>query len=665
MEWQDYPIVGSFNSQNISEIDSERSVNLFEYIDPNGKKPRSLISTAGLTNTELEFKDAIDGHRAAFVFNDIGYLVIGQHVYSWDSISPPVKLGSFGSSFTGYVGITANTYQVIFVDGQQGFIWDINANTFTEITDTSFPSKPVDVCYLDGFFVVINGDTNQFQLSMLNQGMVWGVAVDSFTASASTDLLTVASTDNYQTGVPVTVSNTDTGSAFATADIVNDWIVLTTASSNYITGSPIKFTGGSLPVTTPQIVAGTEYYAIMDSTTHIGIATSYANAIANTRIDITVTGSGTITAQLPDPLVSGTTYYAIRISGTTIKLATSYANAIVPTPIDLLSNGGPSNQIRSQGQLQLATVTSQPGTLVACRAMHRRIFFFSQNFTEVWENKGEGSNLPFRRNNALLMEVGTPSRWSVAVGFDRLFFLSQDQDGLGSVMQVDGTQGVPISSRALDFDLAAFAAEQLITVNDPAALLVKQNGLIFYRLNFTLGNHTYVYNVSLSEGQNNIWHEEEILNGDRHPAQTHMYLNGVNYYGSYDTPTLYINDPNNPTNDGESIKRMRIGRPVIDPTYKRRRIDRFHLDLLQGQVDNVPQNVAPIVFLSYSKDGGQTYGGRLTASMGKIGQRTFRTVWRKLGVTPRGQAFVPKIEFFNQVPFIILGAAWVFEVLPE
>jgi hypothetical protein len=51
--------------------------------------------------------------------------------------------------------------------------------------------------------------------------------------------------------------------------------------------------------------------------------------------------------------------------------------------------------------------------------------------------------------------------------------------------------------------------------------------------------------------------------------------------------------------------------------------------------------------------------------MGKIGERTHRTVWRKLGTTPRGQGFVPKIEFFNEIPFVILGAAWDFDVLPE
>jgi len=69
--------------------------------------------------------------------------------------------------------------------------------------------------------------------------------------------------------------------------------------------------------------------------------------------------------------------------------------------------------------------------------------------------------------------------------------------------------------------------------------------------------------------------------------------------------------------------------------------------------------------LSFSKDGGQTYGNVLFGNMGKLGQLTYRTLWRKLGTTPRGQGFVPKIEFFADIPFIMLGAAWAYEVLPE
>jgi hypothetical protein len=153
------------------------------------------------------------------------------------------------------------------------------------------------------------------------------------------------------------------------------------------------------------------------------------------------------------------------------------------------------------------------------------------------------------------------------------------------------------------------------------------------------------------------------------------------------------------TNDGELIRRMRISKPFVPPGYQRIRIDRLQLDLLQGNILANSQSVvqeldllteggdiletedgvdlllesgltlsnanALYVFMSISKDGGQTYGYKVRAPMGNVGQRTFRTVWRKLGTIPRGQAFVTKFEFFDDVPFIILGGAWSFEVMPE
>ena len=613
---KDYDLVGSYDNQRVSTINAERTVNLFEYLDPNGKRPKVLLSTAGLVNADLNFGAETGGARATFVFDDAIYQVYGSSVYRTTGTTGFLSTSLIGnlSTTAGYVGIDANTYQVIFVDGQQGWIWDINALTFTQITDTGFPAKPVDVCYLDGFFLVANGDTNTFQLSLINQGMVWSGATGTFTADAGTDVLTLSiSNANFATGVPITVSTTGT---------------------------------------------------------------------------------------LPSPLVAGTTYYVIRVGSSTtnpgtIKLATSYANAIANIPIDITLAGAPTNTILVSGQVQLGSITSHPGTIVACRTLHRRIFLFSQNFTEVWENAGLGTNLPFRRNNSLLMEVGTPALGSVSVGFDRMFFLSQDKDGLSGVMEVKGTESILVSNRALDFQLAQYAADPNAGVADARGILIKENGLIFYRLNFTLANHTYVLNVTMSTNEAPKWHEEEVLNGDRHPAETHAYFDGVNYYGSYNKPLFYIVDDQTPTNDGETIRRMRIGRQMSPEGYNRLRIDRFQVDLLQGALDidelidielaaedeetittessediilDQQINIGggqPTVFLTISKDGGQTYGNYLHATMGKIGERTHRTVWRKLGTTPRGQGFIPKIEFFNTIPFVVLGAAWDFEVLPE
>lgn len=618
---EDYDIVGSYNNQRTTEIDAERSVNVFEYIDFLGKKKKSLINTSGLIDPEFVFPGATGGARAQFVFNDVEYVVFGAGIYRVTTSNTISLIGSFAATTTGYVGVDANTFQIIFVDGLNGYIWDTLANTFTQITDSSFPAKPIDVCYLDGFFIVANGDTNTFQLSSYNQGLVWGPAQNTFTADTVNNWLTIGAST---IGGPANTSNYETGVSFS----------------------------------------------------------------------VTTTGS------LPNPLAAGKTYYAIKVDATHIRVALSYDDAIANIPIVLTTNGTPTNTITSDGQTQLGLITSHPGTIVACRTLHRRLFLFSQNYTEVWENAGIGTNLPFRRNNSLLIEYGTPAIGSVSVSFDMMMFLSQTKDGLGSVMQVSGTQPIPISTRALDFQLSQYAST--VGVSDCVGFLIKENGLIFYRMNFTEANHTFVYNVTLSNPQaeeTKLWHEEETLKGDRHPAQTHAYFNGKNYVGSYNSPILYQLDPATYTNAGEAIRRMRITRPIVAPGYNRRRVDRLQVDLLQGQLNQGDEIIQEqdllaesgliidtesgidilleqglnlysnanngFLYLSISKDGGQTYGYTIKAPLGNVGQRTFRTLYRKLGTIPRGQAFVAKFEFYEALPFIVLGASWAYEVLPE
>ena len=610
----DFDIVGSYNNQIISSIDAERSINVFEYHDLRGKKPKSLVNTSGLINTELVFGSVTGGFRAQFVFNNNEYNVVGNSVFLTTTGGIVSLLGTLVNTSQGYVGIDANINQVIFVDGVNGYIWDTTSSTFTKITDPGFPITPIDVCTLDGFFVVANGNTNNFGLSGFNQGLVWGP-------------------DNNGTQTTFIMASTSAN------------LVLTYhggSINNYQIGTPVVFSGGSLPA---QLIAGTTYYVktIVNSTT----------------IQVSATDGGMV----------------------------------------ITSAAGGSGNMTNNGQLQVGSITTHPGTIVACRTLHRRLFLFSQFFTEVWENAGVGTNLPFRRNNALLMEYGTPALGSISVSFDMMAFLSQTRDGLGSVMQVTGTESVPISTSALDARLSSYAKVQ--QVSDCRAFLIKENNIIFYRMNFTAANHTFVYNVTMSDpsqDSHKLWHEEEVLNGNRHPAQTHAYFNGINYVGHYALPILYVLDSQTYTNDGEPIRRERITKSIVPPGYQRIRIDRLQVDLLQGNIADIAmefqtqqliteneiglltENGMPLlaeqelpinnpqelyVFLSISRDGGQTYGYTIKAPMGAVGQRTFRTLWRKLGVIPRGQAFVCKFEFFQAVPFIVLGASWAMEVLPE
>lgn len=610
---KDYDLVGSYNKQRFLAISPERSINLFEYVDPQCKRPKTLLPTSGLEQININFEafGANGGARAQFVFNEFMFIVYGSKIFKIEEAGTALLATLLGTINTtsGYIGVDANTFQVIFVDGTDGWIFD-EENGLVQITDPAFPVRPIDVCFIDGFFVVANGETNTFQLSSLNQGLIWGDG---------------------------------TGTISVLAVITDTFTVATASADNFQVGTPVEISG--------------------------------------------MTGAG---------VADGTYFVVDVVSPTEIKISTTLGGTPITT-----NGSADSGDITNNGQLQLGALTSHPGTIVACRTLHRRVFFFSQFFTEVWENAGIGTNLPLRRNNSFLIEYGTPAIGSIDVGFDQMYFLSQDRDGLGSIMQVNGTQAIPVSPRALDFEIAQFAA--VGAVDDARGILIKENGLIFYRLNFTEANHTFVFGVSMSDVENLRWHEEEVLNGDRHPAQTHGFFIGKNYYGDFERPILYRVDSNLFTNAGENIRRVRIPKTFAPEGYDRIRVDRFQVDLLQGTVDQLQRDVTtlnlttentgfyantdllteagdniildqesvvledqpPVVFLSLSKDSGQSYGNKIEAPMGAIGQRSFRTVWRKLGTVPRGQAFAPRIEFFNNAPFVVLGAAFDFEIMPE
>lgn len=620
---RDYDFIGSYDNQRYSGINAERTINMFEYIDANAKRPKVLLPTSGLIETNLTFPEASGGSRGSWVFKNAIFQVFGQHLYKITGYGPGLsaqKIGEFSTS-VGYVGADANDSQILFVDGEYGYIYDTDVDFFVRVIDPAFPVKPPDCTFLDDFFVVPEGESPNFQLSLFRNGLVWGVS-----------------------------SSREDNGILATASTTNNWLTIPGDGQKFQTTVPCK---------------------------------------------VFKEGAGV----LPTPLTENSIYYAIYVDSNHIRLAENKFNAKNGIFIPITSSGTAPFYVTNSGQFQQGRITSHPGDIVGCRTLHRRLFLFSENFTEIWENAGIGANLPFRRNNSLLMEVGTPSVGSIATGFNKLFFLSQDKDGISSVMEVSGTQNVPISNRALDYTLAQYASTHALDgdnyIEDSRGLVIKENGLIFYRLNFTDANHTYVYNETMSDPQNTRWHEEQVLNGDRHPGQSHAYLSGINYYAHYNTPKMYIVSPTYYRNGNEKIPRIRIGKIGAPPGYERIRVDRFQLDLLQGQADQDLEEAVtlstesgieltteggdliqvdeltvsfyetPTVYLSISKDGGQTFGELLPGALGAYGDRTARTVWRKLGTTPNGQGFLPKIEFYHDYPFIVLGAAWAPSILPE
>ncbi len=86
------------------------------------------------------------------------------------------------------------------------------------------------------------------------------------------------------------------------------------------------------------------------------------------------------------------------------------------------------------------------------------------------------------------------------------------------------------------------------------------------------------------------------------------------------------------------------------------------LDLIQGEAPPNGTDANPLVYVAISRDGGRSYGSEIPASVGKIGQRTFRTFCRKLGTS---RTFIFRVTFYNAIKFVLLGASIDMELLPE
>ncbi len=319
--------------------------------------------------------------------------------------------------------------------------------------------------------------------------------------------------------------------------------------------------------------------------------------------------------------------------------------------------------------LDFALINSRPTILNGVAVLKRRIFFFGQNKSEVWIDAG-AANFRFRRDNNLLLEHGVKAIASIAQAFDRLFYLSGDIDGVGSIMMIDGgVTPFPISTPEMDKLIQTFTKSE-----DATGFAYKINAKVFYQINFTEDDRTFVFNATDSTKDNLLWHELEMADGSRDIADTHAFFDNKHFITSYrpSDPILYEVSQNYFDNAGEKIRRTRICRVSSSPIYNNVTYGRMQIDMLMGvgRINTKPlsslippstplqlqhsADVDPKVFLSVSEDGGATYSSFGTASFGRAGDRLIRVLWFDTA-TYRDAIF--KFELFNAVPIYILGGA--------
>jgi hypothetical protein len=172
------PIDSGYNIQPETQIASEITINMYVSESATGTRRTWLRPMRGRHLLET-FTSATSG-RATYVLDDsTAYAVVGNGFFRIDSFFNITRLGTLNTQ-TGYAKIVANQLlpvpQLLIIDGSKGYYWD--GVVFGTITSDGFPLVPIDADYMDGRFLVADGDTNEWTISDINNVFDW-LAADS------------------------------------------------------------------------------------------------------------------------------------------------------------------------------------------------------------------------------------------------------------------------------------------------------------------------------------------------------------------------------------------------------------------------------------------------------------------------------------------------------
>ncbi len=198
------PILGStYVARSVNAADS-RMVNLFpEVVPEGGKEPAFLQRAPGLRLLATVGTGPIRGLWAFSADDGTAFVVSGSEVYSIDDTYYARKIGEVAG--TGPVSMADNGTQLFIACNGPSYIYNTNTLAFGQITDIDFPGA-VTVCYLDGYFVFNEPNSQKMWVTALLDG-------------TSIDPLEYASTEGSPDGLVAVASNFREVWAFGTNSI--------------------------------------------------------------------------------------------------------------------------------------------------------------------------------------------------------------------------------------------------------------------------------------------------------------------------------------------------------------------------------------------------------------------------------------------------------------
>jgi hypothetical protein len=271
--------------------------------------------------------------------------------------------------------------------------------------------------------------------------------------------------------------------------------------------------------------------------------------------------------------------------------------------------------------LDFASDEADPDNLVTHIVDHRELILFGERTSTVWFNSGDAT-FPLARREGAEMEVGCAAALSVAKLDNTVFFLGRTSHGTGLVYKLNQYTPQIISNRGIEYLI-----NSLTRIDDAFAYTYQKNGHSFYVLTFPTANKTLVYDASIQDNDA-AWSVRETYGLGRDRASCYAFSFGKHLVGDFVSGVLYELDDETHFDGDLPIEWSRTTAHIVSD-YKRIKHKEVVLNFQTGV--GLEDGSDPLVYLTYSDDGGMDYITPREASLGVIGQRKNRVMWSRLG----------------------------------
>ena len=670
----DFGFVGpSYEAPSIYQ-DGQECINFRPEIDP--LKPEgsrgvvALYPTPGLTSSIVfQNKQEVRGMRTV---SGGSYMVavVGPYVYILTNDLTPTMIGQL-NTLTGRVGITDNGLNVYIVDGSYRYTWRISTPSSALFTG-SISGTTLTVTAVSQGTIAINqalfglGVTNETVITALGTGtgevgtytinqtqtvastLMNSAAVASvLTASMSGTTMTVtASSGTLYPGQTIqgsTVSANTIITALGNASVLSQ--VIASAGTGYAVNDTVTVLGGvygTTPATYTVSTIGGSGAVTGLTLTNAGsytsqptndVSTSTSGAGTGLKLTLTFgTGSGS-TGTYPisaSQTVTSRTMYALNFTvfpstdgafsgGNTVDIVDNYFVYNRPSSQQWAASN-PLSPITPA--LSFSSKDGAPDNLVSLIVDHREVYLLGETSSEVWVDVGSFP-FPFQRIPGTSTQHGIAAKFSMARLGNSFAYVSRNNRGEAQIMMMNGYVPTRISTHAVEQTLL----NQYI--DDAIAWTYQQEGHECYVVSFPTLDLTWVYDISTT-----MWHKWLSIDNTntyhRHRGNCCAVFNGKVYVGDFDNGIIYLLDPNNYTDNGQEIRRLRRA-PHLVTDLQREYLEELQIQFQPGVGNQSDPGKTPQAMLRWSNDGGSTWSNEHWTSIGAVGLYKNRAIWRRLG----------------------------------